>query len=84
MKKKKPSKQRHQKLARNGHLEQEQYADCDGTFAFIAGYTEGGAPYGLTWEELGIDPYLPLEEKVRIYHAGGIDESAQSADDIFD
>jgi hypothetical protein len=25
--------------------------DCD--FAFIAGYTSGGAPYGVTWEEMG-------------------------------
>jgi hypothetical protein len=25
--------------------------DSDETFAFIAGYTEGGAPYGITWEE---------------------------------
>ena len=25
----------------------------DETFAFIAGYTEGGAPYGITWEECG-------------------------------
>jgi len=32
------------------------YADCDGTYAFIAGYTSGGAPYGVTWEELGEKP----------------------------
>jgi hypothetical protein len=25
--------------------------DQDDTFAFIAGYTSGGAPYGITWEE---------------------------------
>lgn len=25
--------------------------DSDETFAFIAGYTEGGAPYGVTWEQ---------------------------------
>ena len=24
----------------------------DGTFAYIAGYTSGGAPYGVTWEEM--------------------------------
>lgn len=23
----------------------------DDTFSFIAGYTEGGAPFGTTWEE---------------------------------
>jgi len=32
------------------------YADCDDTFAYIAGYTSGGAPYGVTWEEIGEEP----------------------------
>ena len=35
---------------------------------FIAGYTDGGAPYGVMWEEVGIDPELPFEEKVKLYH----------------
>ena len=26
--------------------------DSDETFAFIAGYTSGGAPYGVTWGEM--------------------------------
>lgn len=26
--------------------------DSDGQFAFIAGYTEGGFPYGTTWDEM--------------------------------
>ncbi|MCI1397758.1 MAG: hypothetical protein LKG89_03495 [Lachnospiraceae bacterium] len=43
--------------------EQEQW--CDGTFAYIAGYTSGGAPYGVTWEEMGIDPDLPRKERIR-------------------
>jgi hypothetical protein len=29
----------------------------DDRFYFIAGYTSGGAPYGLTWEEMGLEPY---------------------------
>ena len=29
--------------------------DSDGTFAYIAGYTIGGAPYGITWEEWEFD-----------------------------
>jgi len=29
----------------------------DDRFYFIAGYTSGGAPYGLTWEEMGLRPY---------------------------
>ena len=27
------------------------YLDQDETFAYIAGYTEGGFAYGVTWEE---------------------------------
>ena len=46
----------------------ERYEDCDDRFAFIAGYTDGGAPYGVMWEEVGIDPGLPFEEKVKLYH----------------
>lgn len=32
--------------------------DSDGHFAFIAGYTEGGFPYGTTWDELREDVYI--------------------------
>ena len=46
----------------------EMYEDCDDRFAFIAGYTDGGAPFGVMWEEVGIDPGLPFKEKVRLYH----------------
>jgi RimJ/RimL family protein N-acetyltransferase len=36
----------------------EEYNDWqDDRFYFIAGYTPGGAPYGLTWEEMGLEPY---------------------------
>ena len=43
------------------------YSDMDSTFAYIAGYTPGGAPYGVTWEEVGIDTDLPFDEKVQLY-----------------
>jgi len=46
----------------------ELYEDSDDRFAFIAGYTDGGAPFGVMWEEVGIDPGLPFEEKVKLYH----------------
>ena len=36
-------------------------------FAFIAGYTGGGAPYGITWEELGLEPYASYEELMEAY-----------------
>lgn len=31
---------------------EENLFESDDTFAFIAGYTSGGAPYGITWEEM--------------------------------
>lgn len=34
------------------------YTEQDGTFYYIAGYTSGGAPYGVTWEEMGMSPYM--------------------------
>ena len=33
----------------------------DDRFFFIAGYTSGGAPYGVTWEEMGLEPWEKLE-----------------------
>jgi len=32
------------------------YEEQDDTFYYIAGYTSGGAPYGVTWEEMGLKP----------------------------
>jgi hypothetical protein len=40
--------------------ENESYArvpNSDNRFFFIAGYTSGGAPYGVTWEEMELFPY---------------------------
>ncbi len=34
--------------------------DQDDRFFFIAGYTSGSAPYGVTWEEMGLAPYEDL------------------------
>ena len=45
----------------------DPYPDMDGEFAYIAGYTSSGAPYGVRWEDVGIDSELPFEEKVRLY-----------------
>jgi len=55
--------------------------DMDDTFAFIAGYTPGGFPYGTTWEELGIDPALPMEEKERLYRADTPTDPEKAIDD---
>lgn len=34
------------------------YSEQDDRFYYIAGYTSGGAPYGVTWEEMGLSPYM--------------------------
>ena len=39
----------------------ERFPDSDDRFFYIAGYTSGGAPYGVTWEEMGLQPWEPLE-----------------------
>ena len=46
-----PRKKRAKKTVKAEPLEQ------DDTFFFIAGYTSGGAPYGVTWEEMGLEPW---------------------------
>ena len=46
----------------------ELYDDCGDRFDFISGYADVVAPYGVIWEEVGIDPRLPFEEKVKLYH----------------
>ena len=52
--------------------ERDEHPDSDGTFAFIAGYTPAGFPYGTTWEELGETPPWVDDE-----------ESEQDASSIF-
>jgi len=39
------------KRAQKNQIIPDSYQDDD--FFFIAGYTSGGAPYGVTWEEAG-------------------------------
>ena len=46
-------KAKKKKLAEQRNKLQSGYlVDYDDTFAYIAGYTSGGAPYGVTWEEM--------------------------------
>jgi hypothetical protein len=40
----------------NPHAPAPDASGSDDVFAFIAGYTEGGAPYGITWQAMEIDP----------------------------
>jgi len=56
--------QRAKKAKRRRKREQERMQkegllfleDQDDTFYYIAGYTSGGSPYGVTWEEMGLEP----------------------------
>ncbi len=45
---------------------EESSVESDGIFAFIAGYTSGGVPYGAAWEEMegAPDGSDPAEEEV--------------------
>lgn len=40
----------------------DRFPDSDDNFFFIAGYTPGGAPYGVTWAEMGLEPWTLPED----------------------
>ena len=42
----------------------DRFPDSNDQFFYIAGYTSGGAPYGVTWEEMGLLPYQAPEDAV--------------------
>lgn len=46
------SKVKNSKRKKKQKAYEENLFELDDTFAFIAGYTSGGAPYGITWEEM--------------------------------
>ena len=55
-------RRREERERKNGQSIWENNPDCNDTFFYIAGYTSGGAPYGVTWEEMGMEPYGNLED----------------------
>ncbi len=62
----------------------DPYAYNDDVFASIVGYTPDGEPFGLKWEDLGIDPGLPYEEKARLYYEiNGEAVSVSTLSDLF-
>lgn len=56
------------KKRKKQNIIEDVYEECNDVFAYIAGHTEGGFPYGVSWEEAGIDPDLPFDEKVKLYY----------------
>lgn len=61
MKQKKQQRQMKRKKEAKEKLTAEEILQDD-RFIFIAGYTSGGAPYGVTWEEMGMKPWEDLKE----------------------
>ncbi len=55
-------------------------------FSFIAGYTNWGVPYGVTWQEIGIDQDLSLEEKLKLYEKQNVidDDNPLDIDSVED
>lgn len=51
------------KAERKAEQERSLGIESDDRFAFIVGYTSGGAPYGLTWEEWAALEAAELEEE---------------------
>ena len=45
------------------HADKKYKPDQNDEFFFIAGYTSGGAPYGVTWEEMGLNPWESLDDE---------------------
>ena len=58
--KKQQRRAKRKKEARDNLTEEEILQDE--RYFFIAGYTSGGAPYGVNWEEMGLKPWEDLEE----------------------
>ena len=57
--KKQQKRAKRKKEARDNLIKEEILQDD--RFFFIAGYTSGGAPYGVTWEEMGLQPWEDLK-----------------------
>jgi hypothetical protein len=61
-------------LARNQKPQEEEidpFSNADDTFAYIAGCTPGGVPYGVTWEEMGETPPWMREDQSKRADSGG-------------
>lgn len=61
-----PKKQKKKKKIPESQI--SNYSDImDDEFSYIAGYTDGGAPYGVRWEDVGIPSDLPFAAKRALY-----------------
>lgn len=55
-------KKEKRKRLREQKNELETNKEQNDVFYYIAGYTSGGVPYGVTWEEMGLEPYEEMED----------------------
>ena len=55
---------RRERKAKAAQALHDRFPDSDDTFFYIAGYTSGGAPYGVTWAEMGLAPWQDLDDTV--------------------
>lgn len=55
---------RKRKKQKQAKEKQNILPEQDDRFFFIAGYTSGGAPYGVTWEEMGLEPWQSPEDNL--------------------
>lgn len=55
---------RREQEAKAAQVFHDRYPDSDDTFFYIAGYTSGGAPYGVTWAEMGLAPWQDPDDTV--------------------
>ncbi|MCK4261345.1 MAG: hypothetical protein KAX49_20410 [Halanaerobiales bacterium] len=53
----KTESRRKQKLLKESEDLAKMYPDSNDTFYFITGYTSAGFAYGITWEQLEVEPY---------------------------
>ncbi|MCB0190385.1 MAG: hypothetical protein KDJ65_00425 [Anaerolineae bacterium] len=69
---------RRKKTEQEARLQEELGLDQDEHFAFIIGYTSGGAPYGLTWEEWEL--IKESEEIELLYDDDELDDEVQEGE----
>lgn len=62
-KQQKAAKKRKRKLKKQEYEQSVFHEDQDDRFFYIAGYTSGGAPYGVTWEEMQMNPFEYTDEE---------------------
>ncbi len=76
-------RKRKEEERRARELEELADADWNEDFAYIAGYTSGGAPFGVTWEEMDeTPPWVEEDEELRVVE--DVDQPVDDPPDLLD